>query len=248
MVGRLLPALFFIAYLGAAQGPLQFELKRIEKKTPSCVSAFEYPEIISAGSRVARDQMNAGILRTLLRRSDWPASESGFRSLNAYSDAFMKDCAAFQRERQAHPLYEHKLVTIFRYTPPIISFKVEADEDGGGVHPFGTSFFVNFEFSTGKMIVLSDLLKEGALATLEAIAEESFRRDHNLSPKESLSEGSFNFPGDHFRLNDNFGVGQTDLVFLFNTYEIGPGAMGETQIRIPFQSLNGLLKVGLPAW
>jgi len=113
---------------------------------------------------------------------------------------------------------------------------------------FGTTFFVNFHLSTSKMIKLSDLLKEGTFGKIEAIAEASFRRDHNLSPKESLSEESFNFPEDHFRLNDNFGLGQRDLVFLFNTYEIGPGAMGETQIRIPFQSLSGLLKVDLRAW
>ena len=78
---------------------------------------------------------------------------------------------------------------------------------------FGTTFFVNFHLSTSKMIKLSDLLKEGTFGKIEAIAEASFRRDHNLSPKESLSEESFNFPEDHFRLNDNFGL---DNVTLFS--------------------------------
>jgi len=83
------------------------------------------------------------------------------------------------------------------------------------------------------MIKLSDLLKEGTFGKIEAIAEASFRRDHNLSPKESLSEESFNFPEDHFRLNDNFGLGQRDLVFLFNTYEIGPVQWARPKYEYP---------------
>ena len=192
--------------------------------------------------------MNAGILRVLLRRSDWPAPDSGVRSLDAYANVFLKQCAGFQEQPEAPELYEHKLVTIFRYTPPILSFKCDADEDGGGVHPFGTTLFVNFESSTGQTVVITDLLREGALAKLESVAEANFRSDHKLSSTERLSEQSWSFPGDRFRLNDNFGVGERELVFLFNTYEIGPGAMGATEITIVYPQLRDLLKPDLHLW
>jgi hypothetical protein len=80
---RLIVLSVSIVYLGVAQGPLRFELKRFEKKTTGCVITFEYPEIISAASPQARDRINAGILRVLLRASDWPAADSGARSLDA---------------------------------------------------------------------------------------------------------------------------------------------------------------------
>ena len=245
MMLRLIVLAVWIVSLGRTQGPLRFELKRVEKKTTGCVITFEYPEIISAASPQARDRMNAGILRVLLRRSDWPAPDSGVRSLDAYADAF---CAEFQKGPQARELYQHKLVTIFRYTPPILSFRCEAREDGGGVHPFGTTLFVNFENSTGKTVAITDLIKEGALAELGSIAEAKFRRDYKLSSTESLSEKSYSFPGDRFKLNENFGIGERDLVFLFNTYEIGPGAMGETEIKIPYQQIRNVLKPGLRLW
>jgi hypothetical protein len=54
--------------------------------------------------------------------------------------------------------------------------------------------------------------------------------------------------GDRFRLNKNFGIGERELVFLFNTYEIGPGAMGATEIRMPYQQIHNLFKPDLHLW
>ena len=239
---RLILLTLSMASLGVAQGPLRFEVKQVEKKTSACVITFEYPEILSATSPQVRDRMNAGVLRVLLQRSDWPASDSGFRSLDAYEDAFLSYCAEVQKEPYAHELYQHKFVTIFRYTPPFLSFRCDADEDAGGVHPFGTTFFVNFDIRTGRAVALSDLLREGSLPKLQSLAEATFRRDYKLSPNESLSEHGYSFPGDRFRLNDNFGLGERELVFLFNTYEIGPGAMPPTKIAIPYPLIRDLLK------
>jgi hypothetical protein len=239
---RLLLLAVSMTSLGIAQGRLRFEVKQVTKETRACVTNFEYPEIISAASPEVRDRINAGILRVLLRRSDWPGSDSGFRSLDEYANGFLKECEDFQSRPEHRELYEYKMVTIFRYTPPILSFRCDASEDGGGVHPFGTTFFVNFESSTGKPVVITDLLKEAALPKLTSIAETIFRRDHKLSSTESLSEQGYGFPDNRFRLNDNFGIGEKELVFLFNTYEIGAGAMPPTEIAIYNVFLRGLLK------
>ena len=239
---RLVLLALSVASLGTAQGPLRFELEHFEKKTKACVIKLEYPEITSAASPQARDRMNAGILRVLLRQSDFPGSDSGFRSLDEYANGFVKECEGFQSRPEARSLYQYKLVTIFRYTPPIVSFRCDATEDGGGVHPFGTTFFVNFESETGKAVAVTDLLKEGALPKLTSLAEGVFRRYQKLSATESLSEQGYGFTDNRFRLNDNFGVGERELVFLFNTYEIGAGAMPPTEIKIDHVSLRGLLR------
>jgi hypothetical protein len=248
MVLRLIGLTVWMVYSGIAQGPLRFELKRVEKKTTSCVITLEYPEIISAATSQARERMNAGILRVLLRRTDWPANDSGLATIETYAKEFMTYCAEYQKGPQPHPLQEHKMVTIFRYTPPILSFKCDADEDGGGVHSFGTTFFVNLESSTGKTITLTELLSEGALAKFESVAEAKFRRDYKLSPTESLEEHGFGFSGDRFKLNDNFGIGEREVVFIFNTYEIGAGAMGPTELTIPQVFVHDLFRPDLHLW
>jgi hypothetical protein len=236
-----------------AQGPLRFEVKRVERKTAGCVITLEYPEVISAASAPARDRINAGILRILLRPPQWPpAPSSSIGSLETYVALFLKQCEGFPDGAKGGPpdraLYEHKRITIFRYTPPVLSFRCDAVADAGGVHPYGTTFFANFEMTTGKTITLSDMFQSGGLPKLESIAEARFRRDHNLSDSAHLSEAGFSFPGDRFKLNDNFGVGETELVSIFNTYEISAGAMGNTEIKLPFQSISQILKPGMRLW
>ena len=97
---------------------------------------------------------------------------------------------------------------------------------------------------TGKPVRLIDILKPGALQSLTALAELRLRKDYKLSPTEKLSEAGFNFPDDSFKLNDNFGIGDKELIFHFNTYEIAAGAMGPTEIAIPYMDMRHLLKSG----
>jgi len=80
------------------------------------------------------------------------------------------------------------------------------------------------------MADLLDGMPRSALATmahaipkLEPMAETNFRQQYQLSPTASLAERSFTFPGNRFRIHNNFGIGEEWLGFL-NTYEIGPGA------------------------
>lgn len=90
--------------------------------------------------------------------------------------------------------------------------------------------------------MLTDLLKKGALPQLESAVETEFRRARNLSSTDSLLNEGHKFSGGRFRLNDNFGVGERELVFLFNSYEIAAGAAGPTELAIPYQSIGQLLK------
>src|SRR6266699_4819210 len=195
---RLITVTVWLAALAVAQGPLRYETRRIEKNSPGCVVSFEYPEIISAASPEVRDRINAGILGVLLRRTDWPAFDSGVRSLDAYAKTFLNYCE--HNEFENRPWYERKTVKFFRSMLPVFSFQCVAHTDAGGVHPFGTTFYVNFESKTGKPVKLIDILKPGALARLASLAESHFREDHKLSATESLSGTGFNFPSDRFKL------------------------------------------------
>jgi hypothetical protein len=245
---RLMMVTVWLAALAIAQGPLGYETKRIEKKSAGCVVSFEYPEITSAASPQVRDRINAGVLGVMMRSSGWPAPDSGARSLDAYVKMSFEGCAQFHNWAKGtvadRELYEHKIIEVFRSSPPVFSLQCVADEDGGGVHPFGTTFYVNFYSGTGKSVKLADVLQPGALPRLRSIAELQFRKDHKLSVTESLSNTGFSFPGDAFQLNDNYGIGEKALVFVFNTYEIAAGAMGETRIEIPYADMSHLLKPG----
>jgi hypothetical protein len=249
MTLRLLALVVSTACWSFAQGPLRFELRHVEKKTAGCgVLTFEYPKIISAASPEARDKINAGILRVLLRVTDAGPPRYAGRSLDSYTAQFLTECREFRAWSEGKPpfreLYEHKRVTIFRYTPPILSFRFDAVADHGGVHPYGNTLFANFDSVTGEAIVLSGVLRDGGYAKLEATAERMFRSQYKLAPSDELSE-FYSFPGDRFTLNDNFGFGEDELVFIFNAYEIASGAAGSIEIKVPYALLREALKPGL---
>jgi len=82
MILRLIVLVGSIASLADAQGPLRFELKQLERKTPNCVITIEYPEIVSAATPQARDRINAGIRRVLLQHTEWPERDSGLPSVD----------------------------------------------------------------------------------------------------------------------------------------------------------------------
>jgi hypothetical protein len=249
MTLRLLALVVSTACLSFAQGPLRFELRQVERKTAGCgVITFDYPEIMSAASPEARDKINAGILRVLLRETDIGPPRYAGRSLATYTAQFFSNCQEFRAWSEGKPpfreLYEHKRATIFRYTPPILSFRFDGVADHGGVHPYGNTLFANFDSVTGETIVLSSLLREGGYPKLEATAERMFRSQFNLAPSDKLSD-FYSFPGDRFKLNDYFGFGEDELVFIFNAYEIAPGAAGSVEIKVPYALLREAIKPGL---
>jgi hypothetical protein len=230
-----------------AQGSLHLETRRIEKSSPGCFISFEYPEAISALTVQARDRINAGILGVLLRSTGIGSRASGSRTLSAYAANFLGFCRQYHDENrglQSRDLYERKAVVLLRSKAPVLSFRCSSDADMGGAHPFGTILYVNFDSSTGRPAKLIDFLKTGSMPQLESIAEARFRRDHGLSSAQRLSEAGYNFAGDRFHLNDNYSFGESALVFVFNTYEIAAGAMGPTELTIPYAEITQILRPG----
>jgi len=63
-----------------------------------------------------------------------------------------------------------------------------------------------------------------------------------LKPDENLEEAGFWFNEGNFKLNDNFLITTDGLKFFFNSYEIGPYAIGTTELLIPFSRIKNILK------
>jgi hypothetical protein len=115
----------------------------------------------------------------------------------------------------------------------------------GGAHPNTVIIFKNFHPATGKEITLKDFVKPVDQPKLVAIAEQIFRKNENLGPKEGL-ENKYFFDKGIFVLNDNFTITHEGLKFLYNSYEIKPYSDGTTELFIPFTAIKPLL-IATPA-
>jgi hypothetical protein len=102
----------------------------------------------------------------------------------------------------------------------------------GGAHGNYGTHYVSINPATGKTYSISDVLGSAGKKMLDSLLDRNFRKDRNLNAKESLKEaGLFE---DKITANDNFFLTGAGIGFNYVPYEIGPYAMGEVTVFIPF--------------
>ena len=94
---------------------------------------------------------------------------------------------------------------------------------------------------TGRRIQLSDLLVDGYLEPLSALAEKAFRENRGLAADASLEDAGFRFKDNRFVLTDNFALDSAGLLFHYNEYEIAAYVYGEQRVVLSYDLIGGLL-------
>lgn len=110
----------------------------------------------------------------------------------------------------------------------------------GGAHGnYGTGYYV-LDLLNLKQLTLQDVLNDAGIKALPKILEAQFRMDNNLMQTDSLQDaGLFE---NKIEPNDNFFITPNGIGFNYSPYEIGPYAMGEVDIFIPFIDLTEYLQ------
>jgi hypothetical protein len=109
----------------------------------------------------------------------------------------------------------------------------------GGAHGNGGSLFKVLDLHQQKVLSPDDVFNTGYQTALSPLLDNAFREKFGLSKHESL-DGTLlvsTIPPNH-----NFFLTNTGVAFSYAPYEIGPYAMGQVTLFIPFKKLKGLLK------
>ncbi len=112
----------------------------------------------------------------------------------------------------------------------------------GGAHGNTYQQYISFDKKTGKELKLSDIVSN--LDEFNEIAEKEFRIALELG-SENFEDLGFWFENNKFSCNDNFYFTENGINFLFNTYEIGPYAVGQVEFSVPYTLSKHLLKIDL---
>lgn len=205
---------------------------------------FTYPEISSDARPELADKLNRFIRRQLLdtdvAETADPATPEGEVDFGAFADRFIKEYrddpntfTSWELERSAEAVYANEKLLTLRF-----------DEFGftGGAHPFSGSRYAVLKLEDATELELPDLFNPGYEAALNVEGEKAFRAVRDLPAGASLEEQGFNFENNVFALNRNFGVDRDSLRFIFNSYEVAPYAMGPTELAIPYEDIQSLLR------
>ena len=164
------------------------------------------------------------------------------RSATEQADTFRKQMEFFDadKDRPNGEGYMEGSYSATMQSNGVISVLFTYDEyTPGAVHPWGVMESVNYDTRNHRVLALADLFRPGssyvkrlskiAIASLEQHegAEEGFIR-HGAGPLES-----------NFKV---FTLTDTELVLLFQQYQVAPGVVPFEQVKIPLTSLAPILR------
>lgn len=123
----------------------------------------------------------------------------------------------------------------------ILSYTVNFDNYTGGAH--GAHSFSNhvINLKTGEVIEEEDIFIENYQDDLAQILVDRIAKENNLdNPKELENVGFFSV--DEIFPNGNFLIDDYGITYTFNEYEIAAYVVGATNVHLPYEEIQYLLK------
>lgn len=210
--------------------------------TPCARVRIDYLTVREGLSGPVRDSVDALVRSRLLSAG---ADGPPYASFQALADSFLGDYRSLQRAFPDYrtPWHLERRAVALHDTAGYVSIAITENTYAGGAHSSASTFYITLDLTVGRAVTLDELLIPDGPDTLTAIAERAFRQKRRLAPGVSLDSAGFWFEGNIFRLNDNFALGNSGLLFTYNQYEIAPYALGPTEIVIPYGELRHILRL-----
>lgn len=127
----------------------------------------------------------------------------------------------------------------------ILSYTVNFENYTGGAH--GAHSFTNhvIDMKTGNLIKEDDIFIEGFQEDLAQILIDRIAKQNTVeNPKELENIGFFSI--DEIFPNGNFLIDDNGITYTFNEYEIAAYVVGTTNVHLPYEEIQYLLKKESP--
>ena len=110
----------------------------------------------------------------------------------------------------------------------------------GGAHPNSSQYFMNFDKITGENLNSGRVVLDSA--KLLEKGEIAFRKFHEVPGGKSLEEQGFFLPETGFFLPNAMGYKDGKFWLIYIPYEIGPYAIGYTELEFTPEELSGIVR------
>lgn len=102
----------------------------------------------------------------------------------------------------------------------------------GGAHGMHGTRYIVLDLKQNKQLKLDDIISKEGRSALPQLLARCFRKTYGLKPTDPLTAGGL-FKN-IIQPNDNFYITQKGIGFHYQPYEIGPYALGDVELFIPF--------------
>lgn len=159
-------------------------------------------------------------------------------------DDYLKDNKNLKKEDLENPYMftldeVDRLLIIYQSSKLLTLVRYSYAYTGGAHGNYGTTF-IPLDIVANKKLSLDNVITAEGKKQLTKLLEKYFRKAYSVKEKDPLTEGGL-FEN-KIEPNNNFYLTTKGIGFNYMPYEIGPYAMGEIQIFIPFAELNNYLQ------
>jgi hypothetical protein len=178
--------------------------------------------------------------------SMWMNGDQEFKGMEDAVSSFFEDYKRFRKDfpEAAQEWTFETVAKVTHQSDSLISIRFENFSYLGGAHPNTMVIYLNLDLSENADVLVHEKMLIDR-ARLQAMAEEKFREHHEVDPGVELEDdGRFFLDEGEFFLPAAMGYEGAEFVLLYNAYEIGPYAMGRTELRFPQEELEGVVYSG----
>ncbi len=112
----------------------------------------------------------------------------------------------------------------------------------GGAHGMFGTRVESYDLENRRTLKLEDILLPGYETQIAKALERAVRLKYNLKPKQSLDAILFE---KEIQPNENFGVTDKGIFFVYSPYDIAPYAAGEIELYVSFEQITDFVQA---AW
>jgi hypothetical protein len=123
----------------------------------------------------------------------------------------------------------------------ILGLELNKESFTDGLASTKRRIFINFRIEDGKVLNLSDVIADEHFDEFEKLAEFSFRKQYNIDQTVTWNQTPFVMFANGFRLNDNFLILETGLLFVFNPFDASTRSHEQYQMIVPWSSIEHLV-------
>ena len=131
--------------------------------------------------------------------------------------------------------------TIQQGSKGTVVYLATVDYYEGGAHGINQLLTLNFETKTGRQLTLADIFTTGYEQPLKSVLLKALKSKVGCTTMSALREKGYLYSMDIFP-SENFILGDETITFIYNPYEIAPYAMGSTELIIPYDDVEKILK------
>ena len=197
--------------------------------------------------------MNTVILKAVLYKSD----TSSYTSVNEYLSINFDEYKILKRQGdfdgESSAWYRENSVSYYAKIGKHLTLKRYLEMYEGGAHPNAYIQFSVLDLIDKKQLKITDLLNVEDTALLR-IGEQYYRKNQAIDDTIALADAGFFVFGEgedfedsprygKFHFTTNFALTKDGIEFVYNTYEIGPYAVGASSFIIPYNEIVQYLKL-----